>query len=61
MLIPGLSMLGATSEPSAWLQRRDIRLGTRDRPRPDQEKAYDDHVAGRPVLDTVEEALAIIR
>jgi hypothetical protein len=45
--------------PSLWLSRDRIPLAAREQPRPDQEAAYDAHVAGRSVLGVLQEALAL--
>ncbi len=61
MPVPGLSMPGAVSQPATWLHVDEITLGTHNRPTPDDERAYEDNLAGRAVLDVLREARAGLR
>ena len=56
MAVPGLSMPGTVSKPAMWLHTSEIPLGPHNRPTPDDEKAYEDNVAGRPVLEVLRDA-----
>lgn len=61
MAVPGLSIPGTSSRPALWLHVSEIVLGSRNQPTPDDERAYEANVAGRPVLDVLRDARANLR
>jgi hypothetical protein len=61
LAIPGVSMPGSASRPARWLPRSAIQLGPRDRSNQTEEQGYDAHVAGQPLMDVLDRALAIAR
>ena len=61
LAILGVSMLGSASRPARWLPRSATQLGPRDRRNQTEEQAYDAHVAGQPLIDVLDRAIAIAR
>jgi hypothetical protein len=59
-LVLGMGMLG-TASGLEWLPRSSVTLGPKDRPDARQEAAYDAIVAGRPVVEVLQEARALAK
>jgi hypothetical protein len=59
-LVLGMGILG-TASGHEWLPRSGVALGPNDRPDARQEAAYDARVAGRPVVEVLQEALSLAK